>query len=49
MGFSHGGNAALYSSLVHFRKMHGKPDVQFAAHISQSMVSARRHSTRTRY
>ncbi len=33
MGFSHGGGAALYSSLVRFQKMHGKPDVQFAAHV----------------
>ena len=34
MGFSHGGGPALYSSLVRFQKLHGKPDVQFAAHIS---------------
>jgi dienelactone hydrolase len=34
MGFSHGGPAALYSSLVRFQKMHGKSDLQFAAHIS---------------
>jgi dienelactone hydrolase len=34
MGFSHGGGPALYSSLVRFQKMHGKPDLQFAAHIS---------------
>jgi hypothetical protein len=33
MGFSHGGPAALYSSMVRFQQMHGKPDVQFAAHI----------------
>jgi dienelactone hydrolase len=34
MGYSHGASAALYSSLVRFRKMHGTPDVQFASHIS---------------
>jgi dienelactone hydrolase len=34
MGFSHGGGPALYSSLVRFLKLHGKPDLQFAAHIS---------------
>ncbi len=34
MGFSHGGGPALYSSLVRFEKLHGKPDVRFAAHIS---------------
>jgi dienelactone hydrolase len=34
MGFSHGGGAALYSSLVRFQKMYGKPDLQLAAHIS---------------
>jgi dienelactone hydrolase len=34
MGFSHGAVAALYSNVERFRKMHGKPDVQFAAHIS---------------
>jgi dienelactone hydrolase len=33
MGFSHGGPAALYSSMVRFQKMHGKPDLRFAAHI----------------
>lgn len=33
MGFSHGGSAALYSSMVRFQQMYGKPDVQFAAHI----------------
>jgi len=34
MGFSHGGGAALYSSLVRFQQMYGKPEVQFAAHVS---------------
>jgi dienelactone hydrolase len=34
MGFSHGSVAALYSSLLRFQKLHGKPDLQFAAHIS---------------
>ena len=34
MGFSHGAVAALYSNVERFRKMHGNPDVQFAAHIS---------------
>ena len=34
MGFSHGGNSALYSGVVRFQKMHGKPDAQFAAHVS---------------
>jgi dienelactone hydrolase len=34
MGFSHGGGPALYSSLVRFQKLRGKPDLQFAAHIS---------------
>jgi dienelactone hydrolase len=34
MGFSHGRGAALYSSLVRFQKQNGKPDLQFAAHIS---------------
>jgi dienelactone hydrolase len=34
MGFSHGSVAALYSNIERFRKMHGNPDVQFAAHIS---------------
>ncbi len=34
MGFSHGGGPALYSSLVRFQKLHGNPDVHFAAHIS---------------
>jgi len=34
MGFSHGGGAALYSSLVRFARQIGKPDLQFAAHIS---------------
>jgi dienelactone hydrolase len=34
MGFSHGSAGALYSSLVRFQKMYGKPDVQFAAHIA---------------
>ena len=34
MGFSHGSVAALYSNLERFQKMHGKPDLQFAAHIS---------------
>ena len=34
MGFSHGGGPALYSSLARFHQMYGKPDVQFAAHVS---------------
>jgi dienelactone hydrolase len=34
MGFSHGGGPALYSSPVRFQKMHGRPDLQFAAHVS---------------
>ena len=34
MGFSHGSMAALYSNVDRVRKMHGNPDVQFAAHIS---------------
>ena len=34
MGFSHGGSPALYSSLVRFQKLHGNPDLQFAAHVS---------------
>jgi dienelactone hydrolase len=34
MGFSHGGNAALYSAMVRFQKLQGNPDVRFAAHIS---------------
>jgi dienelactone hydrolase len=34
MGFSHGGGPALYSSLVRFQKLHGNPDLHFAAHIS---------------
>ena len=34
MGFSHGSVAALYSNVERLRKMHGNPDVQFAAHIS---------------
>jgi len=34
MGFSHGGGPGLYSSLMRFQKLHGKPDVQFAAYIS---------------
>ncbi len=34
MGFSHGGSAALYSGLVRFQKLHGNPDVRYAAHIS---------------
>jgi dienelactone hydrolase len=33
MGFSHGGGPALYSSVLRFQKMHGNPDVQFAAHV----------------
>lgn len=34
MGFSHGGGAALYSSLKRFARMHGPADgTQFAAHI----------------
>ncbi|MGA3403872.1 MAG: dienelactone hydrolase family protein [Acetobacteraceae bacterium] len=34
MGFSHGGNAALYSSVVRFQKLYGNPDVRYAAHVS---------------
>jgi dienelactone hydrolase len=34
MGFSHGSSAAMYSNVARFRRMHGSPDVQFAAHIS---------------
>ena len=34
MGFSHGGSAALYSGLVRFQRLHGNPDVRYAAHIS---------------
>ena len=35
MGFSRGGQSALYSSLVRFQKMHGAPgELQFAAHIA---------------
>jgi dienelactone hydrolase len=35
MGFSRGGQSALYSSLVRFQKMHGRPgELQFAAHIA---------------
>src|SRR5215831_18473344 len=34
MGFSHGGGPALYSSVARFQQMHGRSDVQFAAHVS---------------
>ena len=34
MGFSHGGNAALYSGVLRFQRLYGKPDVRFAAHVS---------------
>jgi dienelactone hydrolase len=33
MGFSKGGFVALYSSLKRFRRMHGSPEVEFAAHL----------------
>jgi dienelactone hydrolase len=34
MGFSHGASAAMYSGLVRFQKLHGNPDVRYAAHVS---------------
>lgn len=34
MGFSHGSSAAMYSNVARFRRMHGSPEVQFAAHVS---------------
>lgn len=33
MGFSRGGQAALYAGLQRFQRMHGTPDVRFAAYI----------------
>jgi dienelactone hydrolase len=33
MGGSHVGTPALYSSLTRFQKLHGNPDLRFAAHI----------------
>jgi dienelactone hydrolase len=48
MGFSHGGGPALYSSLVRFQQMYGKPDVRFAAHVSVYGTAGRR-SSRTRF
>lgn len=33
MGFSRGGQSALYSGLVRFQKMHGPSGAQFAAHV----------------
>jgi dienelactone hydrolase len=34
MGFSHGSLAAMLTNVERFQKMHGSPDVGFAAHIS---------------
>jgi len=34
IGFSRGGQSSTYSSLERFRKSHGSPDVQVAAHIN---------------
>jgi dienelactone hydrolase len=34
MGFSKGGSAALYSGLARFQRLHGPPDLTFAAHVA---------------
>lgn len=43
MGFSQGGVAALYASMLRFQKMHANPSLQFAGHISVYGICATRY------